>query len=678
MTKLWKTAPLFALLLAGAAEAQTFSDDFEGFTNGDNLAANSATWRTWTNNADVSVDVQIVTDQAHSTSNSIYFTTSADGGGPDDIILPFGGVYNTGTFAFETWMRVESGKGAYFNIQGDDPEGTFWAMDCQIDETGELVISSNGDTKATTTITQDTWFKINIDIDLNTNTWVAKIDDANIGTFTNNTYQIASLNLYPVNPGNNQAGYWIDDISYTHTTYTPTSLNASLTNIMMGANLVGAAQAPVVEVRNLGTTAITSFDLEISYDGGTINKSVSGVNIAQNGTLEVEMDDEISLVAGSNDMVATISNVNGGNDDFAGDDVKTVNFNPIVPAIGKMVVGEEATGTWCGWCPRGAVALEHMEDYYHDFFIGIAVHNNDPMVYEPYDTGFLSIHGGGYPSGAVDRIEDIDPGAFESNFLNQITTPTVLTLEAGAQYNTTNDSLYISISSEFIDNATGNYKMALVIVEDSVTGTESGYNQANYYAGGGSGEMGGYENLPSTVPASQMVYDHVGRVILPSYGGHPNTYPASVTTGETFVHTFKIAIDPNWDMNYISIVGMVMAPNGLIENATRAHIDDAIATGFTDGENIVGLTKLEAPESNISLFPNPTKNHTTISFESVSNEMVNITIVNVDGKVVYTNKKAVNNGINQFEVNTSKFAKGMYTVKIEQGQSMAVRKLVVE
>lgn len=678
MTKIWKTAPLFALLLAGSAQAQTFSDDFEGFTAGDYLAANSATWRTWTNTANIDVDVQIVTDQVHSGSNSIYFVTSSDGGGPDDIVLPFGGIYNTGTMAFETWIRVESGKGAYFNIQGDEPEGTFWAMDCQIDENGGLVISSNGDTKATSTITQDTWFKLNIDMDLNTNSWEAKIDDASIGTWTNNTYQIASINLYPVNPGNNQAGYWIDDISYNYTAYTPTSLNASITNIMMGANLVGASEFPTVEVRNLGTTTITSFDLQIDYDGGTINKSVTGENIAQNGTIEIVMDDELTLALGSNDMVATISNVNGGTDDFAGDDVKTVNFDPIAPAVGKMVVGEEATGTWCGWCPRGAVALDFMEDTYSDFFIGIAVHNNDPMVYEPYDTGFLSIHGGGYPSGAVDRITDIDPGAFESNFLNQITTPTVLTLEAGAQYNTTNDSLYISFSTEFIDDASGNYKMALVIVEDGITGTESGYAQSNYYSGGGSGEMGGYETLPNPVPANQMVYDHVGRLISPSYAGHPNTYPATVTNGETFIHTFKIAIDPTWDMNEISIVGMVMAPNGQIENATKEHLNDAIANGFVDGENIVGLVKMEAPETNISLYPNPANDQTTISFESSSNEAINLVIVNVDGKIVYTNKKAVNNGVNEFEVNTSGFAKGMYSVKIEQGQSMAVRKLVIE
>ena len=68
--------------------------------------------------------------------------------------------------------------------------------------------------------------------------------------------------------------------------------------------------------------------------------------------------------------------------------------------------------------------------------------------------------------------------------------------------------------------------MAVVIVEDSVRGTASGYAQANYYSGGGNGPMGGYENLPSTIPASQMTYNHVARVLA---GGFKVPLPKLLT-----------------------------------------------------------------------------------------------------------------------------------------------------
>lgn len=159
-----------------------------------------------------------------------------------------------------------------------------------------------------------------------------------------------------------------------------------------------------------------------------------------------------------------------------------------------------------------------------------------------------------------------------------------------------------------------------------------------------------------------------------------------------------VCIDRNngnvkWDKTLGSNGGDYLRDIIPLQDGSYMLIGESTSTGggtvnaSTNGQEDVWCTKVDATVSlqeflefkeSFTIFPNPTKNHTTISFESVSNEMVNITIVNVDGKVVYTNKKAVNNGINQFEVNTSEFAKGMYTVKIEQGQSMAVRKLVVE
>jgi hypothetical protein len=671
------TAALLSIFLASGAMAQTFSDDFEAYSAGDYIGANSADWTTWSGTTGGTEDAQVVTNNANGGSNSIYFSTTVENGGPQDVVLPFGGIHNTGMFTFETWMNVESGKGAYFNFQGTGSLGAEYAIDCQLTEAGDLTLSSGGLNRSTASFSHDTWFKINITADLNTNSWELLIDDVSQGTFTNATYQVASLDLFPVNNSNNSAGFWIDDISYNHTVYTPTALNASVVNLMIPGAIAGTDQTPTIEVRNLGTTNVTSFDIEVLYDGATITKSVTGENIAQNGILSVDMDDMITLAGGINTATATISNINGGADDFAGDNVKSLDINAIVPALGKMVVGEEATGTWCGWCPRGAVALDNMEENYHDYFIGIAVHNGDPMTHDVYDAG-IGTYIGGYPSGLVDRQGDIDPGDFEGHFLDRIISPTVVTLVAGAEYNATNDSLKVSITSTFIDDATGNYKMALVITEDGLTGTASDWNQSNYYSGGGSGDMGGYESLANPVPAAQMVYDHVARTISPSFAGYPNVFPASVTNGEVFTRTFLIPIDSEWDLNEISVVGMVMSPDGLIENATKATLTDAIVTGYTDGLNIVGLEKFESPETAVNLYPNPANDQTTMTISSESKEAINISIVDMDGKVVYTSKVAANNGTTQVVLSTKNFAHGIYNVKVEQGQSLAVRKLVVQ
>lgn len=45
----------------------------------------------------------------------------------------------------------------------------------------------------------------------------------------------------------------------------------------------------------------------------------------------------------------------------------------------KKVWVEEATGTWCGWCPRGEVYMNYLYAKYPEHFVGIAVHQKDPM-----------------------------------------------------------------------------------------------------------------------------------------------------------------------------------------------------------------------------------------------------------------------------------------------------------
>lgn len=124
----------------------------------------------------------------------------------------------------------------------------------------------------------------------------------------------------------------------------------------------------------------------------------------------------VTLIAGLNTFTASIKNVNGSlTDGDANDDSKTITFTPIVAGSDKLVIGEEATGTWCQWCPRGAVALRNMDAKYNGFFQGIAVHNGDPMTVPSYDSG-IGTKISGYPSGLTDRLPKIDPSAFETDF----------------------------------------------------------------------------------------------------------------------------------------------------------------------------------------------------------------------------------------------------------------------
>lgn len=665
----------FALLALVAAQAQSMDENFDAHVAGDYMGVVSPDWTTWSGAVGGAEDVQVTNTMAASGANSIYFSTVSPTGGPQDVLIPFGGVYTTGNFVFEASFYIEDNRGAYFNFQGEVVPGGLYTMNCQMVNDGRLLLDAGAAPLIETTYPSATWFNLKIQINLNTNDWKLLIDGVSQGVFTNPNNQVASADLFPVNAaagGNNLANYYMDDVAYEHSPYTLPARNGAVTNIYNTAGLATTSILPSVTMRNLGTTAITSFDLDVTYNGTTYTENITGVSIASLATYNVDLGDMFTLVAGLNVISATISNVNGiASDDDAADDTKSIGLDPIVPAEGKVVVGEEATGTWCGWCPRGAVYLEKMSVLYPDHFVGIAVHNGDPMTVEPYDLaigGYIS----GYPSMLVDRGADIDPSAVEGDFLNRVIIAPKAVLTVGSDYLDGATSMNVSVTADFLSDISGDYRLALVVIEDGVTGTGSGYNQANYYAGGGSGNMGGYESLPNPVPAASMVYDHVARMILPSFEGAAGSFPAAVGAGESHTVSFVVGIDPYWDLNEVHLVGILIAPDSKIDNAGFVSIEESVINGYA------GLSEEFSVVSTTNLYPNPTHSATSIDLGTVNHENVIIELYDINGKLVVSRNYGELDGQLVIPMELSTLENGVYLVHILKGESLEIKKLVIE
>ena len=681
MKKGYYLAGLLCLTVAGSASAQSLSEDFEGWGAGTYMGTNSADWSTWSGATGGAEDVQVSTAQASSGSNSIYFSSTALNGGPQDVIVDFGGEHNTGNFNFNSDFYVDNGQGAYFNFQANTTPGLIWSFNCQMNDSGEITFDDGSTVWLTTTYPQATWFNLEIDVDLNTNSWDILIDGSSVGTFQAVEGQIATIDIFPVNSagsGNGQSSFYMDDFNYSVTPFALPAENGAVSFITDIAGLASMDIMPTVTVRNLGTTAITSFDLEVDYNGSQITENITGVNIASMGTYDVTFTSGLTLVGGTMDVTATVSNVNGnGADANAADDSKSISVSPVVPAPGKMVVGEEATGTWCQWCPRGAVFMDLMADNYDGFWAGIAVHNGDPMTYEPYDASMSALVSNSYPSAVVDRSGTIDPSEMEIDFLERIVLPPSAFITNGAIWNDVTRELQVSVTADWQSTETGTWRLAMVLTEDGVAGTGAGWSQSNAYAGGGSGVMGGYETLPNPVPASMMIYDHVGRVILPSFSGYTNSFP-STNSGEVHTVNFTLVLDDSWDVDNMHIVGMLVAPNGSIENADQTTIPQAETNGFvTSTEVVTSITELSTSGS-FEMYPNPTANGTTISVTDLDNDEVIVKVFDINGKIVAQKNYGMLTGAMKLPINTENFEAGIYTVQLMVGETQNVQKLIVE
>lgn len=667
---------LFLLATAYCSQAQNYSDNFDTYSPGTFITSNSTLWSTWGNTPGSNQDSKIDTTNSNSGNNALLFSSSAAGGGPQDAILKFGGVYNLGTFTFQTSMFVENGKGGYINFQNSETAGTVWQMSANFTEDGNVQFFGPGYNLETTYPTNQ-WFDLKFEGNLNTAHWDVYIDNVLVGSYSSSEENIATLNIFPVNSaGNNQAKYWLDDISYDYVPDTiTTNLNGGLLAFESNYSLVvGQNKTPDVIFRNLGLNDITSVKVEFEYNGATFDETFTfPTALTSTEIMTLKPTSSFAIVSGVNELKATILETNGIIDNDVSDNVTTQSIDPIVPAADKLVIAEEATGTWCGWCPRGAVAMERSAKNYHGLFQGIAVHNGDPMTNSIYDTGLGTILDG-YPSAAVDRQSDIDPGNIPSAFIEQIQIAPKGKLINGATYDATTRELNVSISVDVLSNLNSNWKIACAIVENDVTGSGSGYNQANYYAPGTNGVMGGYENLPNPVPAADMVYDEVARSISPSFKGYKGFADAK-TAGDSKTFNFTFILANDWKVDDIHIVGLFIGSNGKIDNGSTSTINEAIAEGFTSGTEVLGTKEFTFEPNDIQVYPNPSSDVLNIRINEHITESVHYELINSLGKSVLVGK--VENDFNT-TLDISNYPKGLYFINFNTNNTSGVQKIIIE
>jgi hypothetical protein len=417
-----------------------------------------------------------------------------------------------------------------------------------------------------------------------------------------------------------------------------------------------------VLVKNEGSNAITS--LQINWNDGTDHIQTVSANIAPGATATVNHPTAVNYATAVEEaLTVTILQVNATSDSDPSNNSDNALINTVSQMADKNVVIEEGTGTWCGWCPRGAVAMEYMTTNYPDDFIGIAVHNGDPMTVTEYDAGAnLS----GYPGCNVDRAM-LDQGVSQAAFVNYYNARVGLAVPAAitATSSGAGSSATIDVTATFYTPfAAANYRLGVIIVEDDVTGTSSGYNQNNYYAGGANGAMGGYENLPASVPAAQMVYDHVGRALLGGYSGQASTVPTTLTDGQAVNYTFNYTVPATSNRaNMHAVAVLIDQTNGEIVNAEEV----SIAT--------VGLGETETID--MQVFPNPASDVVNVKFEGQGG-VYTVTVTDLAGREVSASVIENASGAQTVALPIAGLAGGNYLVTIAKEGASYTQNLVIK
>jgi hypothetical protein len=465
--------------------------------------------------------------------------------------------------------------------------------------------------------------------------------------------------------GNN---IFVDEISVE---VVPT-LDARLVSIDVPSFSTAATNPISGIIKNNGATTITSMDLNWQIGTGTIyTQSLSGLNITNNLTYPFTHQDQWIATPGQYSLKVWVSNVNNGATDsnLVNDEIIKSLYvvNEIFP---KTTVYEEGTGSWCGWCVRGHAGLKDMlHNHQDDSFIGIAVHNGDPMVVTAYDAAMATFISG-YPSGIMNRVhKDVDAGisAIEDAYAIEITRVPVAKIDIQNQvWNpATREISFDAVSTFALDMSNSNFNISGVIVENGVTGTATGYNQANYYVPGAATAAGidlidwegiNWKNLPNPIPAASMVYNHVGRALLGGFDGFAGSVPTTVVYNTPYSYNMTYTLPTTQDENNTELVVFVLDNvTGQIVNARMMPLNTQLSTN-------------QFAKNDINLYPNPSTG--IVHFDTPN--AVSIAIVDVLGKTVFT----AQNVTKETNVDLSNLQKGVYFAKIN-GESGSFSKKII-
>lgn len=357
-----------------------------------------------------------------------------------------------------------------------------------------------------------------------------------------------------------------------------------------------------VSLANAGSTAISSIDY--IYEQG----SVSGqghIDFAKPipAIFGATKDTTVSLPAagakGVYPVKLSIAKVNGQANPEA-DKVATGSIDVYTLLPKHRAVVEEYTGTWCGWCPRGLVALEVLSRLYPDDFIGISYHNGDDMEIMAASQFPNSVSG--FPYAVLDRQEGADPyyGVAQTTAMDIENdwkrrcaefAPADVATTAYLSDDRTSVEMTTTVTFPVADD-NANYKVEYILVSDSLY--NESWGQSNYFANGSQGGAETYAEPEFEVfyKGGSYVYGlYYPDVIIATsrLNGTNGTLPSSIKEDEEDVlsYSFDLSKAVNTsgaplvqNYNALRVVALLLDGSGKIVNAAKSKVYADVVSGI--------------------------------------------------------------------------------------------------
>lgn len=165
----------------------------------------------------------------------------------------------------------------------------------------------------------------------------------------------------------------------------------------------------------------------------------------------------------------------------------TVNNTAALPAtFTQKVLLEMYSSAICATCPDAMLKYEQYATQYPGRVYGADVHNYDPMQLTLWGTLDTMLNITAFSTGSFNRkpyngTAVIPKTMWQSSNMLNTTLSTTATCGLKITSSVTGNQATVKVDAGFKTALTGDYRLTVYLVEDSVTGSSTGYQQANYY-----------------------------------------------------------------------------------------------------------------------------------------------------------------------------------------------------
>lgn len=438
---------------------------------------------------------------------------------------------------------------------------------------------------------------------------------------------------------------------------------------------------------NYGATPITSFDLSYSDNGGAaVSQNLSGMSILPFESYSFTMNQPIVMSTPALHTVnVTASSPNGGIDAVTSNNVNSTEISSLSAIADKNVLMEEFTTCQCGWCPAGHYISSQIEAQ-NSYFIPVNIHagfGTDAMTITEAST-LATAFANGAPTANVDRVywpgeEEvaISRNIWEDKTIERHAKITPASVSATSTYDNGTRSLTVNVTAKFFGPVYGNFRVNAYVVEDSVTGTGSGYNQSNYLSGTNGFQAYPTYSLPDPIPG--YIHRHVQRKALGGAWGSSAVVPATTADGGEYTKSYTLTLPVAVNADRCKVIAFVHeydadAHSGKNEifNAVSLSLNGSASQNATPAVYVSGLNEVLSSISKINLYPNPATDVVNVEFNLTNESTISMEVYNMLGQAVYSIPQTnLQKGGFRSEINTSDFENGVYFVAVKNGDRVA-------